>query len=755
MSELTITSGRVKLISDLPLSTPLDGSELTAIVQQSITKQTQVLDIGKYTKSLDYATWVYGNSSNFITMESLSSNWNSVYSSVLATSANWNSVYTSVSNTSAHWNSVYSSVLTTSANWNNAYSALTSTSGNWNSAYNQLTLSAANWNQIYNNSPTYLLKNVNTGRQTIFGDITIIGSLSASGATTLNNVNLLQTSAINCVNTVPSITAFTVNQVKNSVSIADFYDNGNSIFHIGKGTDINGSLTATGVIGIKTSTPNATLTINGNVSANSDISTSSKFYGDGSSITNINGANIQFQTIPTNRLTGTLDAGTLIAPNSIYATQLATNAAISGTQLSPTAAILPSQLSIGAPNWDTSANTTISGTLNITSNGANTFKNLLIQGDGTNAYIRPTNANSNLYLGSNNTNYVTIQSGGNVGIGGTPSYPLDILKLGSTRITNGEFIANGYVLNGSNDAAKGQARFIAGNYGVIHRNDGSIYYILTTASGDQYGAYNALRPFAINLTTGIVTMSNGVIVNNGLTVNQSSTINGGLTVNGGQTINSGGITVSGGANISGSATISGGLTLDNLNLTSNQSVAGALNVTSNITGSSSLTLGGPIYLNNSQAIISKDSSNTYRTLLSLGSDNYVNIFNAGNNTVRILNQAGNANLVTLSDSSGNLTATGDVTAYSDERLKKDVKTIDNALEKVNQLRGVSYERIDSGKKQIGVIAQEVEKVIPEVVLDGEDYKSVSYGNIVGLLIEAIKDLNKEVESLKEQLNAKK
>jgi hypothetical protein len=746
MSDLTITSGRVKLISDLPLSTPLDGSELTAIVQQSITKQTQVLDIGKYTKSLDYATWVYGNSANFLIMESLSSNWNSVYSSSLATSGNWNSVYSSVKATSANWDNVYSSVLTTSSNWNNAYSALTSTSGNWNSAYNQLSLSASNWNQTYNNSPNFLLKNVNTGKQIIFGDVTIFGSLSTSGTTNLNNVNLTQTSAINCINTVPSITALTINQVKNSVSIADFYDNGNSVFHVGRATDNSGNLTATGVIGIKTSTPNATLTINGNVSANSDIYTSSKFYGDGSNITNINGANIQFQTIPTNRLVGTLDAGALIGPNSIYATQLATNAAISGTQLSPTAGILPTQLSTGAPNWNINGNTTISGILSSGSNGGNSFNNLLIQGDGTNAYIRPTNANSSLYLGSNNTNKVIINSSGYLGIGGSlsPAYPIDI-SSGSLRITNGEFISS----------ATNNARFIAGNYGIIHRNDGTNYYILLTNSGDQYGSYNALRPFAINLTSGAVTLSNSAIINNGLTVNQSSTINGGLTVNGGQTINTGGITVSsGGASISGGATISGGLTLDTINLTSNQTVAGTLGVSGSITTPLNVAIGGSVLLNNGGCILSKDSSGTYRTLLEMYSDNTVNLFNAGNNSVRVLNQAGNAVLVTLSDSSGNLTATGDVTAYSDERLKKEIKTIDNALEKVNQLRGVSYERIDSGKKQIGVIAQEVEKVIPEVVLDGEDYKSVSYGNIVGLLIEAIKDLNKEVESLKEQLNAK-
>ena len=77
-------------------------------------------------------------------------------------------------------------------------------------------------------------------------------------------------------------------------------------------------------------------------------------------------------------------------------------------------------------------------------------------------------------------------------------------------------------------------------------------------------------------------------------------------------------------------------------------------------------------------------------------------------------------------------------------------TIENALEKVLSLRGVEYDRIDSGDHQIGVIAQEVEKVVPAVVY-GDEIKSVAYGNLVGLLIEAIKDLKGEISELKEKV----
>ena len=105
------------------------------------------------------------------------------------------------------------------------------------------------------------------------------------------------------------------------------------------------------------------------------------------------------------------------------------------------------------------------------------------------------------------------------------------------------------------------------------------------------------------------------------------------------------------------------------------------------------------------------------------------------------------------DMSGNLTMAGNVTAYSDERLKTNIQTIENALDKVMRMRGVSYERIDNGEKNVGVIAQEIKEVLPEVVLEreGEDqFMSVSYGNIVGVLIEAIKELKAEIEVLKGQ-----
>jgi hypothetical protein len=113
---------------------------------------------------------------------------------------------------------------------------------------------------------------------------------------------------------------------------------------------------------------------------------------------------------------------------------------------------------------------------------------------------------------------------------------------------------------------------------------------------------------------------------------------------------------------------------------------------------------------------------------------------------------------------GNLDVEGDVTAYStvvasDERLKDVVVTIENAVEKVSKLRGVEFiwnKGKREGKQDIGVIAQEVEKVLPEVVIEkelplmeeGTTYKTVDYPKLTAVLIEAIKEQQKEIEQLK-------
>lgn len=106
-------------------------------------------------------------------------------------------------------------------------------------------------------------------------------------------------------------------------------------------------------------------------------------------------------------------------------------------------------------------------------------------------------------------------------------------------------------------------------------------------------------------------------------------------------------------------------------------------------------------------------------------------------------------------SNGTFTASGDVVAYSDERVKENINTIEYALDKVKALRGVTYNRTDKKDKseKVGVIAQEIKEVLPQVVFEQEDgMLGVSYGNITAVLIEAIKEQQTQIEELKELVN---
>lgn len=127
---------------------------------------------------------------------------------------------------------------------------------------------------------------------------------------------------------------------------------------------------------------------------------------------------------------------------------------------------------------------------------------------------------------------------------------------------------------------------------------------------------------------------------------------------------------------------------------------------------------------------------------------------AGSNTHVQYNSNGNfAGSSGLTYNGTNLVCGGNITANSDVSLKENITTISNALDKVISLRGVEYDRHDlNGEHQIGVIAQEIQQIIPEVVFDGDNgIKSVAYGNLVALLIEAIKEQQTQINDLKERL----
>jgi len=127
---------------------------------------------------------------------------------------------------------------------------------------------------------------------------------------------------------------------------------------------------------------------------------------------------------------------------------------------------------------------------------------------------------------------------------------------------------------------------------------------------------------------------------------------------------------------------------------------------------------------------------------------YINSGNVLNSTSSLSYTDGNLLSVT-----GSILASRDITAFSDISLKYQIETISNPLSLVKQLRGVDYLRIDDGSPGTGVIAQEIEKVIPSLVSTNDDgIKSVNYGAFAGLFIEAFKAQQDQIDDLKKQLD---
>ena len=105
----------------------------------------------------------------------------------------------------------------------------------------------------------------------------------------------------------------------------------------------------------------------------------------------------------------------------------------------------------------------------------------------------------------------------------------------------------------------------------------------------------------------------------------------------------------------------------------------------------------------------------------------------------------------LQTTTSGVTVTGDVNSTSDINLKKDIEVITDAADLVKQLSGVKFTWKENDEKSVGVIAQEVEAILPELVKGEEGDKSVNYSGLVGVLIEAVKELSARVEELENKL----
>jgi hypothetical protein len=239
------------------------------------------------------------------------------------------------------------------------------------------------------------------------------------------------------------------------------------------------------------------------------------------------------------------------------------------------------------------------------------------------------------------------------------------------------------------------------------------------------------------------------------------TLNGTLAANG--TITGSSLVTPAGAQTLTNKTMSGASnTFTNLSLTTavtgilpaanggTGSTAGALLLTGGTLTGSLVGRAASFVTTNSSATLSVTDTGTSGVGIAMygnGSTNPNKYIRTYSGSLEIVNSAYTAVILTV-DNSGNLTAAGNVTAYSDARIKKDVSTILNALSKIKAMRGVQYTNIATDVQGVGVIAQEMQEVCPQVVQDNNGMLSVAYGNLVGVLIEAVKELAAEVEALK-------
>jgi hypothetical protein len=200
---------------------------------------------------------------------------------------------------------------------------------------------------------------------------------------------------------------------------------------------------------------------------------------------------------------------------------------------------------------------------------------------------------------------------------------------------------------------------------------------------------------------------------------------------------------------------------DNATITGTASVGGNLTIAgSEIVTASSITLdcGGDINFDASGTDINFKVDGTTFLIVDKSGNNarFENPISDGDLLFRGSDGGSSIQALQLDMSAaGAATFNNDITAFSDRRLKTDITNIENALPKVMRMQGVYYKRndVEDAKEQVGVIAQDMETIVPEVVLTADDEmqtKSVDYGKLCAVLIESIKELKAEIDELKKK-----
>ncbi|EAS2230396.1 phage tail protein [Salmonella enterica] len=326
----------------------------------------------------------------------------------------------------------------------------------------------------------------------------------------------------------------------------------------------------------------------------------------------------------------------------------------------------------------------------------------------------------------------------------------------------------------------GQFRAVSGNYGFFIRNDGANTYFLLTNSGSAYGGWNGLRPLTINNATGRASISNGIDIGGGATINGSV----GLGVANGL----GGNSIVLGDNDTGFKQNGDGILDVYANsahvfrfVNSTLQSLKPLSVTGDITSSAwvyanrfsiNSSSGAWIDMRNQNVIFGRNAVSTSSAQALLRQDHADRKFFLGGlgnsqfgfymiNNSRTANGT-DANAYLQNDGTwvcGGNGSFNDVYIRSDRRSKRNIRKIERALDKLDRIEGVLYEIqvCDRYEQSGGLIAQDVQNVQPELVTvdhndqSGEPRLRLNYNGVIGMLVEAVKELRKEVRELKARM----
>ena len=316
-----------------------------------------------------------------------------------------------------------------------------------------------------------------------------------------------------------------------------------------------------------------------------------------------------------------------------------------------------------------------------------------------------------------------------IGVGTTA-----LLVEGNARVTGILTVGTGSItLDGSNDQITiGNGLTI--NSSGISVSNGNLAGTAATITNlsSTTGTITNLTGTAATITN--LSSTNGTITNltgTAGTITTLSSTNGTIT-----NLSSSGVNVSG---VVTATTFSGsGASLTSLN---------ASNISSGTVATARLASGtanNTTYLRGDQTWATVTSGITITDDTSTNATRYLTFTSATSGSISAENVS--STKLTFNPSTGTLTVV-DVNSTSDINLKTNINPVENALDTVSQLRGVSFDWKETGKSSYGVIAQEIEEVLPELVGTG-DTKSVNYNGIIGVLIEAIKELKSEIEDLK-------